>query len=214
MATHHLYLTQRRPGPAEGGRDAPRQRVPTAKPTNRVSIDSIVRSLASRSRSPSPANGAERTQAQHSIARGYGVPITYHQQRRQRRAPVQPKTAPPRAVARATTAPFVQQPSSSVFLSQPTSEQCFQHNKPAKRTGRTSPSSLGCCHDQECKTTAASTQHHIHGVWNGGFSLEFHRILVPSFSSHHQLIRTEDSMKNFPYIGRARRTAVPLGEGK
>jgi hypothetical protein len=184
MATHHLYLylylTQRRPGLAEGGRDAPRQRVPTAKPTNRVSIDSIVRSLASRSRSPSPANGAERTQAQHSIARGYGVPITYHQQRRQRRAPVQPKTAPPRAVARATT----------------------------------SPSSLGCCHDQECKTTAASTQHHIHGVWNGGFSLEFHRILVPSFSSHHQLIRTEDSMKNFPYIGRARRTAVPLGEGK
>jgi hypothetical protein len=29
-----------------------------------------------------------------------------------------------------------QQPSSSVFLSQQTSEQCFQHNKPAKRTGR------------------------------------------------------------------------------
>jgi hypothetical protein len=28
-----------------------------------------------------------------------------------------------------------QQPSSSVFLSQQTSEQCFQHNKPAKRTG-------------------------------------------------------------------------------
>jgi hypothetical protein len=31
-----------------------------------------------------------------------------------------------------------QQPSSSVFLSQQTSEQCFQHNKPAKRTGRSS----------------------------------------------------------------------------
>jgi hypothetical protein len=29
-----------------------------------------------------------------------------------------------------------QQPSSSIFLSQQTSEQCFQHNKPAKRTGR------------------------------------------------------------------------------
>jgi hypothetical protein len=28
-----------------------------------------------------------------------------------------------------------QQPSNSVFLSQQTSEQCFQHNKPAKRTG-------------------------------------------------------------------------------
>jgi hypothetical protein len=28
-----------------------------------------------------------------------------------------------------------QQPSSSVFFSQQTSEQCFQHNKPAKRTG-------------------------------------------------------------------------------
>jgi hypothetical protein len=28
-----------------------------------------------------------------------------------------------------------QQSSSSVFLSQQTSEQCFQHNKPAKRTG-------------------------------------------------------------------------------
>jgi hypothetical protein len=28
-----------------------------------------------------------------------------------------------------------QQPSSSVFLSQQTSEQYFQHNKPAKRTG-------------------------------------------------------------------------------
>jgi hypothetical protein len=28
-----------------------------------------------------------------------------------------------------------QQPSSSVFLTQQTSEQCFQHNKPAKRTG-------------------------------------------------------------------------------
>jgi hypothetical protein len=28
-----------------------------------------------------------------------------------------------------------QQPSSSVFLSQQTSKQCFQHNKPAKRTG-------------------------------------------------------------------------------
>jgi hypothetical protein len=31
-----------------------------------------------------------------------------------------------------------QQPSSSVFLLQQTSEQCFQHNKPAKRTGRLS----------------------------------------------------------------------------
>jgi hypothetical protein len=31
-----------------------------------------------------------------------------------------------------------QQSSSSVFLSQQTSEQCFQHNKPAKRTGRKS----------------------------------------------------------------------------
>jgi hypothetical protein len=30
-----------------------------------------------------------------------------------------------------------QQSSSSVFLSQQTSEQCFQHNKPAKRTGCT-----------------------------------------------------------------------------
>jgi hypothetical protein len=28
-----------------------------------------------------------------------------------------------------------QQSSSSVFLSQQTSEQCFQHNKPAKQTG-------------------------------------------------------------------------------
>jgi hypothetical protein len=28
-----------------------------------------------------------------------------------------------------------QQSSSSVFLSQQTSEQCFQHNKPVKRTG-------------------------------------------------------------------------------
>jgi hypothetical protein len=41
-----------------------------------------------------------------------------------------------------------QQPSSSVFLSQQTSEQCFQHNKPAKRTGRepiNSPSQLAIC---------------------------------------------------------------------
>jgi hypothetical protein len=29
-----------------------------------------------------------------------------------------------------------QQLSSSIFLSQQTSKQCFQHNKPAKRTGR------------------------------------------------------------------------------
>jgi hypothetical protein len=36
-----------------------------------------------------------------------------------------------------------QQPSSSVFLSQQISEQCFQHNKPAKRTG--------------CKAAAAAT---------------------------------------------------------
>jgi hypothetical protein len=35
-----------------------------------------------------------------------------------------------------------QQPSSSVFLSQQTNEQCFQHNKPAKRTGRYYP--LSC----------------------------------------------------------------------
>jgi hypothetical protein len=34
-----------------------------------------------------------------------------------------------------TDARPVRLPSSSVFLSQQTSEQCFQHNKPAKRTG-------------------------------------------------------------------------------
>jgi hypothetical protein len=38
-----------------------------------------------------------------------------------------------------------QQPSSSVFLSQQTSEQCFQHNKPAKRTGCGRPNSASLC---------------------------------------------------------------------
>jgi hypothetical protein len=41
-----------------------------------------------------------------------------------------------------------QQSSSSVFLSQQTSEQCFQHNKPAKRTGWKKV--LGNCESEKC----------------------------------------------------------------
>jgi len=118
----------------EDVRDAPRRRGPSQR-TERVSIDSVVRSLASSSRSP--ANGAETTQrtqpspAQPSPARGYGVPITYHQQRRQRRAPVQQRQ---RAATSCRTCDHV-------------------------------TSSLGCCHEQECTATYCCTRTSCCGDW-------------------------------------------------
>jgi hypothetical protein len=72
-----------------------------------------------------------------------------------------------------------QQPSSSVFLSQQTSERCFQHNKPAKRTDRKWPGHQANLNDAVASSSSPNLHHTNPTNDTGGRAAPMHYARLP-----------------------------------